>query len=105
MIYKFPTGEVVSQSPPAPTGKNDKNPRHQCVTPPRCLDRTNAAAYIAVSPSLFDELVKDGRMPPPIRINAKVVWDRLKLDAAIDDLQDNDNQANAWDKTFGDSAA
>ena len=28
-----------------------------------------AAAYIGVSPNLFEELVKDGRMPKPTRIN------------------------------------
>jgi excisionase family DNA binding protein len=33
--------------------------------PPRGMSRTEAAAYIGVSPSLFDEMVKDGRMPGP----------------------------------------
>src|SRR5690242_17745827 len=31
--------------------------------PPRGLSRVQAAAYVGVSPVLFDELVKDGRMP------------------------------------------
>jgi predicted DNA-binding transcriptional regulator AlpA len=39
-----------------------------------------SAAYIGVSPSLFDELVRDGRMPQPIRINLRVLWDRWQLD-------------------------
>jgi hypothetical protein len=30
-----------------------------------------AAAYIGVSPTLFDEMVRDGRMPKPTRINAQ----------------------------------
>jgi len=50
---------------------------------PRGLSRVQAAAYIGVSPPLFDEMVKDGRMPQPIRINARVVWDRLQLDDAF----------------------
>ena len=50
---------------------------------PRGLARVQAAAYIGVSPPLFDEMVKDGRMPQPIRINARVVWDRLQLDDAF----------------------
>ena len=36
--------------------------------PPRGLSRLEAAAYIGVSPTLFDMLVKDGRMPEPKRI-------------------------------------
>jgi hypothetical protein len=58
--------------------------------PPRGLSREEAAAYIGVSPSLFDILVKDGRMPGPKRINSRVVWDRLKLDVAFEALDDTD---------------
>ena len=47
-----------------------------------------SAAYIGVSPSLFDEMVKDGRMPKPMRINARTVWDRVKLDEAFAALSD-----------------
>ncbi len=64
--------------------------------PPRGLSRTEAAAYIGVSPSLFDLMVGDGRMPGPKRINARTVWDRLKLDAAFNALPD-DSDRNPWD--------
>ncbi|MCC6780594.1 MAG: hypothetical protein IT537_28795 [Hyphomicrobiales bacterium] len=57
---------------------------------PRGLSREQAAAYVGVSPSLFDMLVKDGRMPGPKRINARAVWDRLKLDAAFEALADTE---------------
>jgi predicted DNA-binding transcriptional regulator AlpA len=50
---------------------------------PRGLSRVQAAAYIGVSVSLFDALVKDQRMPRPVRINARLVWDRLQLDEAF----------------------
>ena len=50
---------------------------------PRGLSREQAAAYVGISTSLFDTLVKDGRMPAPKRINARTVWDRLQLDAAF----------------------
>jgi predicted DNA-binding transcriptional regulator AlpA len=69
---------------------------HRRITP-RGLSRTEAAAYIGVSPCLFDQLVKDGRMPHPIRINARTVWDRKKVDEAFEALQDNDCQENPWD--------
>jgi predicted DNA-binding transcriptional regulator AlpA len=58
--------------------------------PPRGLSREQAAAYVGVSPSLFDMLIKDGRMPEPKRVNSRVIWDRLKLDAAFEALADTD---------------
>ena len=65
--------------------------------PPRGLSRVESAAYIGVSPSLFDAMVKDGRMPGPKRINKRTVWDRKRLDAAFDALPDND-AGNPWDE-------
>ena len=66
---------------------------------PRGLSRVQAAAYIGVSPSLFDEMVKDGRMPKPMRINARTVWDRVKLDEAFAALSDSDKDGDdPWDK-------
>jgi predicted DNA-binding transcriptional regulator AlpA len=60
---------------------------------PRGLSREQAAAYVGVSPSLFDILIKDGRMPGPKRINSRVVWDRFKLDAAFEAIGDTDSDA------------
>jgi predicted DNA-binding transcriptional regulator AlpA len=65
--------------------------------PPRGLSRTESAAYIGVSPSLFDEMVKDGRMPGPKRINRRTVWDRKRLDDAFEALPDSDG-GNPWDE-------
>lgn len=65
---------------------------------PRGLSRTQAAAYIGVSPTLFDDMVRDGRMPKPVRINARTVWDRLKLDAAFADLSGDDDRDDPWSK-------
>ncbi len=63
--------------------------------PPRGLSREQAAAYVGISPSLFDMLVKDGRMPGPKRINSRVVWDKLKLDAAFEAMAEtNDGSTN-----------
>ena len=61
---------------------------------PRGLSRAQAAAYIGVSAWLFDEMVKDGRMPPPVRINARTVWDRVKLDEAFAALSDGPTESN-----------
>jgi predicted DNA-binding transcriptional regulator AlpA len=66
--------------------------------PPRGLSRVQAAAYIGVSPSLFDEMVKDGRMPKPVRINARTVWDRLQLDEAFAALSDSGTDSEPWNR-------
>jgi predicted DNA-binding transcriptional regulator AlpA len=58
--------------------------------PPRGLSRTEAAAYIGVSATLFDEMVKDGRMPRPKQVNARTVWDRRRVDLAFDALDEQD---------------
>jgi predicted DNA-binding transcriptional regulator AlpA len=53
---------------------------------PRGLKREEAARYVGVSPSKFDQMVKDGRMPPPREIDSCRVWDRVLLDAAFEEL-------------------
>jgi hypothetical protein len=53
-----------------------------------------------VSPTLFDEMVADGRMPRPVRINARAVWDRIKLDEAFAGLSASDHgEDDPWSKT------
>ncbi|MTK63091.1 MAG: hypothetical protein F8N15_00750 [Methanobacterium sp.] len=64
---------------------------------PRGLSRVQAAAYIGVSPSLFDQMVADGRMPKPTRINARTVWDRYKVDESFSSLS-NGEERNPWDE-------
>lgn len=66
---------------------------------PRGLSRVQAAAYVGVSPSLFDELVKDGRMPKPLRINSRTIWDRIRLDEAFETILDQESRtSNPWDE-------
>lgn len=65
--------------------------------PPRGLGREEAARYIGVGTSKFDELVKDGRMPKPKRLDGRTVWDRVALDIAFTDLPD-DGRGNFFDQ-------
>jgi predicted DNA-binding transcriptional regulator AlpA len=65
--------------------------------PPRGLSRCEAAAYIGVSPTLFDQLVRDKRMPGPKRIGARTVWDRRALDLAFAAIPDGTDVNNPWD--------
>jgi hypothetical protein len=57
-----------------------------------------AAEYIGVSPSLFDQMVEDRRMPSPKMINSRRLWDRLQIDIAFSELPSASNSdANPWD--------
>lgn len=53
------------------------------------MNREEAARYIGVGTTKFDDLVKDGRMPTGKRIDGRVVWDRYQLDASFTDLPEN----------------
>jgi hypothetical protein len=64
---------------------------------PRGLSREQSAAYIGISPTKFDELVADGRMPKPKRIDSRKLWDVHALDLAFEALPD-DGGANPWDE-------
>jgi predicted DNA-binding transcriptional regulator AlpA len=54
--------------------------------PRRGLSRIESAMYLGISPSKFDEMVKDGRMPKARSIDGRKVWDIHELDAAFDEL-------------------
>jgi len=63
---------------------------------PRGLNREEAARWVGVSPTKFDELIASGRMPKPKRVDGRVIWDRLKLDAFFSDLgEDTGNKIDA----------
>jgi hypothetical protein len=64
---------------------------------PRGLSRVQAAEYIGVGVTKFDEMVDDGRMPKPKRIDGRNVWDRMKLDEAFAALDDAAGPKNEWD--------
>ena len=75
---------------------------HQNALPPtlapRLISRDAAAAYVNVSPTKFDEMVRDGRMPRPKRLGGRrKAWDVRALDDAVDDLEDCDNDNDTWD--------
>ena len=58
--------------------------------------------YIGVSASKFDELVRDGRMPGPKRIDGRKLWDVHALDLAFDSLPDDNDQGhrNSFDDAW-----
>jgi predicted DNA-binding transcriptional regulator AlpA len=68
--------------------------------------RTEAAAFIGVSASKFDQMVKAGDMPEPHRIGGVVIWRGDDLLAAFNRLtgRGDDGEVSpqdAWDKAVG----
>lgn len=58
--------------------------------PPRCMSRIEAARYLGVSPTLFDSLIEKGTIPRAKKISeGRVIWDRVALDMAVNELPDN----------------
>ena len=67
---------------------------------PRGLRRVEAAAYIGVGVTKFDEMVRDRLMPQPKVVNSKIkVWDRHQLDISFAALPDEDGEADdVWNE-------
>jgi excisionase family DNA binding protein len=62
------------------------------------MSREEAARYVGIGVTKFDEMVADGRMPYPAA-DGRIVWDRLRLDMAFTDLPDDD-RSNPLDRMF-----
>lgn len=67
---------------------------------PRGLSRVQAAAYIGVGPTKFDELVRSGIMPRPRKIGARRLWDKPEIDVAFAELPrvGDEPESNPWDE-------
>ena len=74
-------------------------PRATPQHPPIGLDRNGAASHIGVGTTTFDEMVADGRMPPPRHVTKKGKrWHRLEVEQAFEDLpQESPSNENPWD--------
>jgi predicted DNA-binding transcriptional regulator AlpA len=67
--------------------------------PPLGLLRTEAAAYICVSPTTWDRMVRDGLMPKPLRVyKRRTIWDREKVHAAFKALDTADRDDDPWER-------
>jgi predicted DNA-binding transcriptional regulator AlpA len=66
---------------------------------PEGLSRCEAARYVGLGETTFDDAVKQGLMPRPRRYpNARrVVWLKRELDRALEDLPiDGDDEAGGY---------
>jgi hypothetical protein len=66
--------------------------------PRRGLSRTEAAMYLGLSPSKFDELRKANRIAPPKVLDGRLIFTVERLDEFLDGLPD-ENQTNNDDWT------
>jgi predicted DNA-binding transcriptional regulator AlpA len=67
--------------------------------PPRAMRADRAAAYLSMSTSTFLKLVDERRLPQPKRLGGLVFWDRLKLDAFVDGVEDD--EVNELEQALG----
>jgi predicted DNA-binding transcriptional regulator AlpA len=67
--------------------------------PPRDTSRVEAARYVGIGLTKFHEMVRDRRMPSPKRVDRRVIWDRLQIDAAFTDLPEEE-RSSAVDRIF-----
>jgi Helix-turn-helix domain len=65
--------------------------------PRRGLTRVEAAAYVGISPSKFDELRRANRIPPPKVLDGRLIFTTDRLDEFLDALPDeNQTGNNEW---------
>ena len=68
---------------------------------PRLVSREAAAAYVSVSPNIFDQMVNDGKMPRPKLLGGRRrAWDVRALDSAVDNLSADGDDLS--DQSWGD---
>jgi predicted DNA-binding transcriptional regulator AlpA len=65
----------------------NRRPTNRAATQPRRgLDHDEASLYIGVSQTVFDQMVRDGRLPRATEFDGELVWDLVQLDRAMDRL-------------------
>jgi len=80
---------------PAAATSRDSRP-----SPRRGLSRIEAAEYVGISPSKFDQLLADGRMPGARRVDGRKIWDMRELDLYFDELPHDDSapvSGSSWE--------
>lgn len=69
--------------------------------PPRAMRAERAAAYLSISRSKFLELVEHGKLPKPVYIDGMVLWDRLALELAFEEMASDGERPNSFDVIIG----
>ncbi len=69
--------------------------------PPRAMKAERAAAYLSMSRSKFLDLVDHGKLPKPVHIDGMVLWDRLALELAFEEMASDSDRPNSFDVVIG----
>jgi len=69
------------------------------MVPRRGLSRIEAAQYLGISTSKFDEMRAHGRIPSPRVLDARKLWDVIELDMAFEALprEDAPRMGTGWE--------
>jgi hypothetical protein len=70
------------------------SPSQSRPVPRRGLSRTEAAIYLGISPSKFDELRKANRIAPPKVLDGRLIFTVERLDEFLDSLPDENQTPN-----------
>lgn len=70
-------------------------PQPAQFSPRRGLSCGEAAAYIGLGQTKFLSLVGEGKMPKPVRIDRRAIWDIRDLDRAFDAMREDQAEATA----------
>ena len=62
----------------------------------RGLSRVEAATYLGISPSKFDELRKANRLAPPKVLDGRLIFTVERLDEFLDGLPDEHRVDKEW---------
>jgi len=98
MVSKASFNQAINTNKAVNSNNTERVDSYSHPLAPRGMSREIAAMHIGVSASLFDIMVKDGRMPKPAQINARVVWDRFRIENAFEQLFNAPLDTNPWDK-------
>jgi predicted DNA-binding transcriptional regulator AlpA len=79
--------------------------RHSVLPPnlaPIGIDRVEAAAFIGIGVTTFDQLVREGTMPQPRTIKGRLVWHRTELEKAFAALpvRSSETGGGSWTGAF-----
>ena len=97
LVYEFFSLELSKMESRTKRLINECIEKHQSHDWGRGLCRKDAARYVGLSPSKLDSLIGDGRMPKPVKIDGRVVWDRHDLDECFELLKEpNYSDSNSW---------
>lgn len=63
-------------------------PKFPPLFPPIGMSLDEAARHINVGVTTFQAMVDDGRMPKPVKVGRRLIWNRYRVNAAFTALED-----------------